>query len=261
MATPTSPTKSAPPQEPAPYQPRHPDLTQPQEADLAGPWRTPTASDPLRGMEEVHPGIFAGPVFSESWCQRVIEEVTHRNQWRDSSGGDHAPNTMHHSGVLATEIGIASSLNRLMQEQLQAFVEAHLAEHHVGKLVDCHAYVVTYSAHEQADLGFHVDDSQVTLNLCLGSVFEGSELYFEGARCARHVDTQAHPTERFEWKHTPGVAVIHAGKQRHGVRPIHSGRRLSLIAWFRDASGRQRWDDDWASGHCPDWCGQPPNTD
>jgi len=212
-------------------------------------------------MEEVHPGIFAGPVFSESWCQRVIEEVTHRNQWRDSSGGDHAPNTMHHSGVLATEIGIASSLNRLMQEQLQAFVEAHLAEHHVGKLVDCHAYVVTYSAHEQTDLGFHVDDSQVTLNLCLGSVFEGSELYFEGARCARHVDTQAHPTERFEWKHTPGVAVIHAGKQRHGVRPIHSGRRLSLIAWFRDASGRQRWDDDWASGHCPDWCGQPPNTD
>lgn len=41
--------------------------------------------------------------------------------------------------------------------------------------------------------GFHVDDSEVTLNVCLGKEFEGGELFFRGVRCEKHVNGEARP--------------------------------------------------------------------
>jgi hypothetical protein len=39
-------------------------------------------------------------------------------------------------------------------------------------------------------IGFHVDDSEVTLNVCLGKQFSGGELYFRGIRCENHVNSE-----------------------------------------------------------------------
>jgi hypothetical protein len=38
--------------------------------------------------------------------------------------------------------------------------------------------------------GFHVDDSEVTLNVCLGEQFYGGDLFFRGVRCDKHVNTE-----------------------------------------------------------------------
>jgi hypothetical protein len=38
--------------------------------------------------------------------------------------------------------------------------------------------------------GFHVDDAEVTLNICLGTQFSGGELFFRGVRCDEHVNTE-----------------------------------------------------------------------
>lgn len=42
-------------------------------------------------------------------------------------------------------------------------------------------------------VGFHVDDSEVTLNVCLGKQFTGGELFFRGVRCDRHVNSPTQP--------------------------------------------------------------------
>lgn len=34
-----------------------------------------------------------------------------------------------------------------------------------------------------------MDDSEVTLNVCLGKEFSGGELFFRGTRCEKHVNT------------------------------------------------------------------------
>lgn len=34
-----------------------------------------------------------------------------------------------------------------------------------------------------------MDDSEVTLNVCLGNQFVGGELFFRGTRCEKHVNT------------------------------------------------------------------------
>lgn len=36
-----------------------------------------------------------------------------------------------------------------------------------------------------------MDDSEVTLNVCLGKQFSGGELFFRGMRCDKHVHTES----------------------------------------------------------------------
>jgi hypothetical protein len=35
----------------------------------------------------------------------------------------------------------------------------------------------------------HVDDSEITLNVCLGKQFTGGKMYFIGRRCQNHVNS------------------------------------------------------------------------
>ena len=35
-----------------------------------------------------------------------------------------------------------------------------------------------------------MDDSEVTLNVCLGKQFSGGDLFFQGVRCDKHVNTE-----------------------------------------------------------------------
>lgn len=40
-------------------------------------------------------------------------------------------------------------------------------------------------------IGFHMDDSEVTLNVCLGKQFTGGELFFRGVRCDKHMSSES----------------------------------------------------------------------
>jgi hypothetical protein len=249
------PRSSLPPQPPLPYV-----LSDRGLSVLAAPGSGSASRGPLdpspSDLREVHPGVWAGALFERGWCARVLQEALAYRAWSTRHGSTWAaPNSMHHRGIMLTDMGLEGLFDDWMRTGLQPLAEELFPDHLSGDLVECHAYIVEYSRMTQSHLGFHVDDSQITLNLCLGEDFEGSELYFEGPRCALHVDTPSRPDENFEWTHQPGQAVLHAGKNRHGVRPIQTGRRWSLIAWFRDGSGRARWDQDWEENHCPDWCG------
>jgi hypothetical protein len=112
-----------------------------------------------------------------------------------------------------------------------------------------HAFLAEYSRGGDEELGFHVDDSAVTLNLCLGTDFSGSELYFEGLRCDQHRQTWAGPDESFEYEHEPGVAILHAGRHRHGVLPLRRGARRNLILWCQSSEAKA------AAASCQPWCG------
>ena len=58
------------------------------------------------------------------------------------------------------------------------------------------SYVIfwlVYKSNTSEFLGLHVDDSEVTLNVCLGKHFSGGELFFKGVRCDKHMNTEALP--------------------------------------------------------------------
>jgi hypothetical protein len=101
------------------------------------------------------------------------------------------------------------------------------------------------------DLGFHADDAEVTLNLCLGETFAGGDLYFEGLRCEAHRQDGCSAADRFVWRHRRGAALLHAGAHRHGALPVTGGARHNLVVWMRSAAARAD-----AGPECPAWCAE-----
>lgn len=97
-------------------------------------------------------------------------------------------------------------------------------------------YIAGYSADPKEYKGAqrhrlvpHTDDSEVTLNCCLGDEFKGGSVEFYGLRGT--------PEEgQFVGRiHRPdvGTAVIHSGRNLHAVSNVLSGDRYSLIVWAR----------------------------
>jgi hypothetical protein len=69
--------------------------------------------------------------------------------------------------------------------------------------------------------------------------FEGAEVYFRGERCDAHRTQPANDVESWQWEPNPGLAILHAGAQRHGVHPLKSGRRIILIVCARSSRPRR----------------------
>jgi hypothetical protein len=113
-----------------------------------------------------------------------------------------------------------------------------------GAILDSlHAFLVEYEIGKDLKLGFHRDDSQVTLNVCLGDSFTGGDIYFKGQRCNRHPDTSIisneYFSESFEYSHQIGMGILHSGRNRHGACAILSGSRKNLIIWCRSSLVRE----------------------
>ena len=208
-------------------------------------------------IEEVLPGIFALRVLSDSALRMFREELTCLEEWATKHRVELSrPNSMNRFGVILDELGYTPLLDWLRTQHLSPLCARLFPEVGEGRMDQHHGFVVDYQMGGDRDLGFHVDDAEVTLNLCLGGGFEGGELYFEGRRCGGHRQMQAREHERVSYVHQPGVGILHAGKHRHGAWPIHSGRRQNLILWLRASTWRaEDGNDDWT---CQPWCGDHP---
>ena len=146
---------------------------------------------------------------------------------------------MHDHGVDLASLGLDAAITDWMGGRLRPLLLEHFAGFAAASLDHHHSYLVQYGRELDEDLGFHVDDSEVTLNLCLGESFSGAELVMLGARCDRHRQTPVEAGEELEIHHEPGMLVIHSGCHRHRVEPIRRGKRRNLIAWLRSSRGRE----------------------
>eukprot|EP00258_Populus_trichocarpa_P021638 XP_024437657.1 uncharacterized PKHD-type hydroxylase At1g22950 isoform X4 [Populus trichocarpa] len=163
------------------------------------------------------------------------------------------PNTMNKYGAVLDDFGLETMLDKLMDGFIRPISKVFFREVGGATLDSHHGFVVEYGKDWDVDLGFHVDDSEVTLNVCLGKQFSGGELFFRGTRCDKHVNTGSQPEEIFDYSHVPGGAVLHLGRHRHGVRATTSGHRINLLLWCRSSVFREirKYQKDFSS-----WCGE-----
>mmetsp|Transcript_3547 Transcript_3547/g.8412 ORF Transcript_3547/g.8412 Transcript_3547/m.8412 type:complete len:348 (+) Transcript_3547:882-1925(+) len=98
---------------------------------------------------------------------------------------------------------------------------------------DHHCFCVRYSAESDAGLDMHEDDSDVTLNVCLGKEFTAATLSFCGM-----VDNLDHRKHGCTYEHMKGRAVIHLGRHRHGADNIAAGERVNFLLWSLNAKYR-----------------------
>jgi hypothetical protein len=199
------------------------------------------------------------------WCRAFAAtlDALHRRCLQEGVVPGDAPNSMNRYGlVLDTHdpTGAAHEDALLDLAPLRTRLAPTLArlfpEHHGATLDHHHGFAVRYAMDEDRSLGFHADDAEVTVNIGLDDAHEGGALWFEGARCALHRDTPAHEGERMTWTHRPGVALLHAGADRHGAHPITRGTRHNLVMWMRSATARREGGPrPWGlEAECPDWC-------
>ena len=194
---------------------------------------------------EIGPRVWAFSMLTPGACERLLADVDRRVAEQGASG---APNSMHGYGAVLGDLGLDGLLQALV-ERLAPLCRLHFEDTGGGAIDGRHGFLAEYGRDHDDSLGFHVDDSAVTLNLCLGEDFSGSELYFQGLRCDRHRQTPTLRVEDFELEHVPGTAILHAGRHRHGVHPIRRGRRRNLILWMQSRRSREAVTD------CPSWCG------
>jgi hypothetical protein len=193
----------------------------------------------IAGAHEVTPRVFTVPMLSPAHCARLLTELdARREQWQARGGMFAAPNSMHEHGVVLGELGFTAFLDDLARRWI-APIAGRLFRDFMSDGIDAqHGYLVEYGRNADEDLGFHVDDSEVTLNLCLGDTFSGAELVMLGLRCDAHRQTPVLAGETVEIGHVVGTAILHLGRHRHRVDPIRSGRRRNLIVWCRDTALR-----------------------
>ncbi|MED6127681.1 2-oxoglutarate and iron-dependent oxygenase domain-containing protein icu11 [Stylosanthes scabra] len=163
------------------------------------------------------------------------------------------PNTMNKFGAVLDDFGMESMLDKLMKDFIRPLSRVFFAEFGGCSLDTHHGFIVEYGIHRDRELGFHVDDSEVTLNICLGKEFSGGELFFRGARCDAHVNSDSQLEEIFDYSHVPGQAILHSGRHRHGAKATTSGKRMNLILWCRSSTFREmiKYQREFAG-----WCGE-----
>jgi hypothetical protein len=190
-------------------------------------------------------------------CRELVEEVHHFEKWcKDHQLRVNRPNSMNKYGAILDDFGLQPVLDEFMKAYIQPF--STFLYPVLGQDLDSHhGFVVEYELGKDTNLGFHVDDSEVTLNVCLGDVFTGGHLFFKGVRCDKHVHTAPAAGECFDLEHKVGMGVFHVGRHRHGANDLTSGHRINLIMWCRSSHQRQARSCGNCSCHspCPEWCG------
>ncbi|XP_076917397.1 2-oxoglutarate and iron-dependent oxygenase domain-containing protein CP2-like [Bidens hawaiensis] len=149
------------------------------------------------------------------------------------------PNTVNKFGLCLDDFGMKDMLDMLF-ERFVKHIGAVLLPDVGGNLDSHHGYIVQYGMGQQdVTEDIHVDDSEVTLNICLGYEFIGGQLFFESPMCEKHVHTNIHPEKIIEVNNSVGCARLYRGCHRHGARATTSGRRVNLVMWCRSSIFRE----------------------
>ncbi|XP_010551619.1 PREDICTED: uncharacterized PKHD-type hydroxylase At1g22950 isoform X2 [Tarenaya hassleriana] len=205
-------------------------------------------------MVEPSPGIFTFEMLQPRFCELLLAEVENFERWvHESRATIMRPNTMNKFGVVLDDFGLENMLAKLVENFINPMSQVLFPEVCGSALDSHHGFIVEYGKDRDVELGFHVDDSEVTLNVCLGRQYSGGELYLRGVRCDDHVNTESREEEIFDYSHVPGHAVLHHGRHRHGARATTAGHRVNLILWCRSSTFRElrHYQRDFSS-----WCGE-----
>lgn len=215
------------------YSPLHQDLFKPGAASKLKEWLSPafisavdtikSGEDPRKHLTEELAGVYSFELFTEEFCRVLLEEVDHAQKTRPELL--ERPNGMNRYGIVLNQIGLEPLITALQQEFILP-LQAALYPEQGSCADDHHCFIVRYAAGEDVGLDMHEDDSDVTLNVCLGKVFRGATLSFCGMAAESN-----HRKLQYTYKHEQGRAVVHVGHHRHGADNIESGERVNFILW------------------------------
>jgi len=180
-------------------------------------------------LEEVTPGVYSFDMLTAEFCGTFLEEI---DNFYASGIPAARPNSMNNYGVILNDIGFEPMIEQLQKCMLQP-IAATLFPREGAEFDSHHTFIVKYRGDEDPHLDVHVDDSDVTFNVCLGRHFKGCGLVFCGM-----VGSPEHRQWCHTYNHKIGKCVVHLGRKRHGADNITEGERLNLIIWNHSIAWR-----------------------
>lgn len=177
--------------------------------------------------------LYSFPVFKEEFCKKLIEELENFDK---SDMPKERPNTMNQYGVLLSDLGFDEKFLVPLRDQYLTPISHVLFPELTGSKFDSHkAFTVTYMPEKEDDLGYHFDNAEVTINICLGKTFRGGEIYFSGMRTVSMLEATC-----FLCCQIPGTGILHRGQQWHGALSIYEGTRINMVVWMRSSEIRNK---------------------
>ncbi|KAG7594505.1 Prolyl 4-hydroxylase alpha subunit [Arabidopsis thaliana x Arabidopsis arenosa] len=208
-----------------------------------------------RIISEPFPGVFVFQIFQPDFFQKLIVEVENIKKWaHEKKFQIRRPYHTSRYGVVLDDFGLDIMLKQLMENFIFPVCKVFFPEV-CGTMFDSHhGFIVENGADRDAPLDHHIDDSEITLNVCVRRQYEGGEISFIGTRCVKHMRTNIKPEEVFHYCHTLGQAILHRGRHRHGPRTTtNSCSRGNMILCCRNSLFREM---ETYEKEFPEWCGQ-----
>jgi hypothetical protein len=204
-------------------------------------------------LTEIGRNVFFGKILSNTFCNLILEKIKSYELHEGQKLAQNA-NSMHNNAILLDDLGLNELVNEFYIKYLIKIIHSIFPARMNQEFDSIHSYVVRYGHVVDKHLDFHVDDSLVTMNLCLNEEFSGSDLIFNGIRCPIHIDTLCEDSEKVIVNHKKGFTVLHDGKNRHYVTSIQSGSRYGLIIWCQNSKERSGWFDALKNYECVEFC-------
>jgi hypothetical protein len=174
--------------------------------------------------------VYSLEIFTQEFSNKLIEEVKNYEKTQDVSL---RPNSMNSYGLVIDELGMGPFFDVFVKDYFSPF--AKIMNKGAYELDDHHTFIVEYFIGGDTNLSIHVDDSELTINLCLGvEGFTGGEVFFRG-----HRDKPTTYNDYGEYENVVGRAIVHDGRHMHGACTLKSGERYNLIIWCRSTKYRQ----------------------
>jgi hypothetical protein len=183
-------------------------------------------------MDEEISDVYTFPLLSKEFCKRLEEYVRAVMSLTDTAEFEHLQ-------IKDLDTVGMGWINDLVFHLVMRPISRHIYKETEAKgdLDWRQGYIAAYSASPskakpRQRLVSHTDDSEVTLNICIGDVFEGGLLAFRGLRG----DSDAGALGG-DYQPQIGRALLHAGRHLHEVTRVTSGERFAYIMWARSWSG------------------------
>lgn len=195
-------------------------------------------------MDQAMFDVYSFPIFEPEFC-KLLRQTVRDLSWLAEKDYPHLnlgrrPLDLDDIGLGWINDAIFALFIQPISRHLFATTEllTHAEKYDSEQLLDWRqGYIAGYSASPTSAKGAnrhrlvpHTDDSEVTLNLCLGEeTFEGGAVEFYGLRGTEEEGELVGKARRPD----VGTALIHSGRHLHAVSDITSGDRYAYIVWAR----------------------------
>jgi len=168
--------------------------------------------------------LFLFPLFTREFCNEIIENCNHLNQWSDGKNDKIDPRIGTYENVPTQDIHLKQIRFEKQWEKIVFTYVAPIAtlvySRYKTKGINI-SFVVKYSMNGQTFLEPHHDSSTYTINICLNSDFEGGGCHFL--------------RQDFTLNNKGiGYATMHPGRLTHYHEGLHitDGERYILVCFI-----------------------------